>query len=172
MTRYQSRRELLRGIGLAGAVSIGLPVAGCSAPSDGGDGGDGGGATPTATSSPTPSSDGDGEEWVQTSTVAMTDELTFEPARIQVSSGTTVTWENVGTIGHTVTAYEEEIPSGATFFASGGFDSEQAARDGYPEKGNIAEGETYEYTFETAGQYKYFCIPHELNGMIGYVKVV
>lgn len=172
MTHNQSRRELLRGIGLAGAVSIGLPIAGCSAPSDDGDGGDAGGSTPTATASPTPSGDGNGGEWEQTSTVDMTDELTFEPARIQVSSGTTVTWENVGSIGHTVTAYQEEIPSGAAYFASGGFDSEQAARDGYPGSGNIPEGETYEFTFETTGQYRYFCIPHELNGMVGDIRVV
>lgn len=175
MTRNQTRRELLRGIGLAGVVSVGLPLTGCSAPSDGGNGGDGGDSTPTAPqNTPTrePTAAGNGGDYVETSTVEMTDELTFEPARIQVSSGTTVTWENVGTIGHTVTAYEDEIPSGATFFASGGFDSEQAARDGYPQEGNIPEGETYEHTFETTGEFQYFCIPHELNGMVGYVKVV
>ena len=168
MTRNQSRRTLLRGIGIAGAVTVGLPLAGCSAPSPDDDGGE---PTPTATPSPT-TSGGGGGEWVQTDTVDMTDELTFEPMRIQVSSGTTVTWENVGTIGHTVTAYDDGLPSGATYFASGGFDSEQAARDGYPEQGNIPEAETYEHTFETTGQYHYFCIPHELNGMVGYVKVI
>ncbi|MDY7083266.1 MAG: plastocyanin/azurin family copper-binding protein, partial [Halobacteria archaeon] len=110
-------------------------------------------------------------QWTETSTVEMTDKLTFEPKRIKVSPGTTVTWKNVGTIGHTVTAYEDKIPDGATYFASGGFNSEQAARDGYPDKGNIPKGETYEHTFETKGEYKYFCIPHELNGMVGYVKV-
>lgn len=170
MKQQTSRRKLLRGIGLVGAVSAGLPIAGCSAPSDGG--GDGDEATPTPTPTEPSSNGDDGGEWVKTSTVGMTDELTFAPERIEVSAGTKVTWETVGTVGHTVTAYEAEIPSEATYFASGGFDSEQAARDGYPDAGNVPEGEVYEYTFETAGQYQYFCIPHELNGMIGYVKVV
>lgn len=104
-------------------------------------------------------------------TVDMTDDLVFEPATVTVAPGTTVVWENVGTIGHTVTAYEDEIPDEATYFASGGFDSEQAARSGYPEQGEIAGGESYEHTFETEGSFGYFCIPHESVGMVGTVEV-
>ncbi|MEA5385751.1 plastocyanin/azurin family copper-binding protein [Haloarculaceae archaeon H-GB2-1] len=104
----------------------------------------------------------------------MTDQLTFAPKKIQVSAGSTVTWKNTGSIGHTVTAYEDEIPDGAAYFASGGFDGEQAAKDGYGDGqgGNVPAGESYEHTFETKGTYKYYCIPHEMNGMVGYVKVV
>lgn len=165
MTPDTTRRKYLRTLGAVGLAGSSLAVAGCSAPSDGGD-------TPTATAEPTEPSDGNGDDgFVQTDTVDMTDELTFEPQRIEVSAGTTVTWVNVGTIGHTVTAYEDEIPEDATYFASGGYESEQAARDGYPGEGNLAEGESYEHTFETPGDYEYLCVPHELNGMVGTVRV-
>ena len=107
----------------------------------------------------------------ESTTVDMTDNLVFDPEEIQISPGTTVTWENVGSIGHSVTAYEDEIPDEAEYFASGGFDSESAARNAYPDEGNIPGGETYEYTFETEGEYGYFCIPHEQAGMVGTVIV-
>lgn len=61
-----------------------------------------------------------------------------------------------GGIGHSVTAYGDEIPDDAAYFASGGFDSEDAARDAYPDEGNIPGGESYSHTFETAGTYEYF----------------
>jgi plastocyanin len=165
MTQDTTRRRYL--VALA-STGIGLGLAGCSS----------GGATtdsPTETASPTEESSSDGgsgESWEQTNTVDMNDELAFAPKRIEVEAGTTVTWKNVGSIGHSATAYEDEIPDGAEYFASGGFDSQQAAIDAYPDEGNVTEGGTYEHTFETTGEYKYYCIPHEMNGMVGYVKVV
>lgn len=147
MTRHTpTRRDVLDRLGTAGAVGIGVAIAGCS-----GDGGGGGG-------------DDD--------TIDMTDDLAFEPSSLTVSAGTTVTWDNVGSIGHSVTAYADGVPSDATYFASGGFDSESAARDGYADgEGVIEGGETYEHTFETAGSYEYFCIPHEQSGMTGTITV-
>jgi plastocyanin len=100
----------------------------------------------------------------------MTDDLLFVPETLTVSVGDTVTWENVGSIGHSVTAYGGEIPADAAYFASGGFESEDAARSAYPE-GDIPGGETYEHTFEVAGTYGYFCIPHEMSGMKGTIVV-
>lgn len=169
-----SRRQWLKVVGVTGISAASVPLAGCSAPSDGGaDGGSSPTSTPTeAAGGGGGNSGGNSGDFVETSTVDMTDELTFDPKQIQVSVGTTVTWENVGSIGHTITAYEDEIPDGAAYFASGGFDNEEAARDGYPQQGNVLGGESYEYTFETAGEYGYFCIPHELNGMVGTVKVI
>jgi len=102
--------------------------------------------------------------------VEMTDEFEFEPASITVGVDETVTWENAGSVGHTVTAYRDGIPEDAGYFASGGFDSEDAARDSLDD-GLIESGETYEYTFETAGEHEYFCIPHEGSGMTGIVRV-
>jgi len=102
--------------------------------------------------------------------VEMTDDLKFEPAELTVSVGDTVTWETTGSVPHSVTAYESDLPDGATYFASGGFDSEEAARDAYPNEGAVGDGETYEHTFETTGEYPYFCIPHE-SGMQGTIVV-
>ena len=178
MTSYDpSRRQVLR---LAGAAVAGGAIAGCSAApgassdSGGSSNGDGSGGEQT----PTPASDGgsesSGDEWTKTDTVEMTDELTYEPKQIEVEAGTTVTFENVGAVGHTVTAYEDEIPDDAEYFASGDFDSQQAAKDGYSsgQDGNVPGGESWEHTFETTGTYEYYCIPHEMNGMVGSVKVV
>lgn len=100
----------------------------------------------------------------------MTDDLTFEPETATIARGGTVTWENVGSIEHTVTAYEDKIPDGAAYFASGGFDSEGAARRKMS-AGLIAAGETFEWTFDVTGRYEYFCIPHERAGMTGTIEV-
>jgi plastocyanin len=149
MTRSYDRRTLLKRLGTAGGVAALGSLAGCSG-SD---------------------TSGDGESEDQSGNVVdMTDSLLFEPETVTVSVGDTVVWENVGTIGHSVTAYEEKIPDGAAYFASGGFESEEAARNSYPD-GDIPGGESYEHTFEEAGSYEYFCIPHEMSGMIGTVVV-
>ncbi|WP_135807280.1 plastocyanin/azurin family copper-binding protein [Halorussus marinus] len=97
----------------------------------------------------------------------------FRPAEITVEAGTTVVFQNTGNRRHTVTAYESGIPEDAEFFASGGFDTEQAAREGWMAgfEGRIESGEVYEHTFEVPGEYQYFCIPHEPSGMVGTVVV-
>jgi plastocyanin len=148
-----SRRGMLRrasGGLAAGAIASG--AAGSASAQE--DGGGGGGATHT---------------------VDMTDGLVFDPDSITIAPGDTVVWENVGGIGHSVTAYEDELPEGASYWASGGFDSEQAARDAYsagnPDSGDVPGGESWEHTFETTGEYGYFCIPHEAAGMVASVTV-
>ena len=108
-------------------------------------------------------------------TIDMTDDLVFDPDERTIPPGTTVIWENVGAIGHSVTAYEEEIPADAEYFASGGFDAEQPARQSYsagdPDSGDILEGGTFEHTFTVEGEYEYFCIPHEAVGMVASLTV-
>lgn len=137
----RTRRSVLR----TGSAALAVAVAGCLG------GGDGGGGT----------------------TVGMTDSMTFEPDALTVETGTTVTWNNDGSVPHTVTAYEESIPEDAAYFASGDFESEEAARDGFKsgDGGLLDGGESYEHTFETAGSYEYFCIPHEQSGMTGTITV-
>ena len=96
----------------------------------------------------------------------------FEPNRIEVAVDETVVWRNTNSRAHTVTAYEARLPEGADYFASGGFDSEQAARDGYLNwEGAIPSRGTYEHAFTVPGQYDYFCVPHERGGMVGTVVV-
>lgn len=103
-------------------------------------------------------------------TVELTDDLEFTPGALEIAVGDTVVWKTVGSVTHTVTAYEDQLPDGADYFASGGFESESAARDGFPD-GSFGEGESYTVTFETTGDYEYFCIPHEQIGMTGTVTV-
>ncbi|MXR22286.1 plastocyanin/azurin family copper-binding protein [Halobacterium bonnevillei] len=99
-----------------------------------------------------------------------TDVPTFEAA-----AGDTVVWANSGSRNHTVTGYDDGIPEGAEYFASGGFDNEQAARDAWANSidggGVVKPGETYEHTFEVPGDYYYVCIPHEDAGMLGKIVV-
>jgi plastocyanin len=144
-----TRRGFLTGAGAAVAASTGT-ASGQTADGNESDGADGGGTTHT---------------------VEMNDQLQFVPASITIAPGDTIVWENVGTIGHSTTAYEDEIPEEADFFASGGFDEEQRARNVYPE-GEVAGGETYSHTFPVEGSYGYFCIPHEGAGMIASLSVV
>jgi alcohol dehydrogenase (cytochrome c) len=61
----------------------------------------------------------------------------FDPMRIAVPVGTTVSWENQGSTIHTVTATD------------GTFDS-----------GDLAAGDTFSVTFDTPGTYVYSCTPH------------
>lgn len=44
-------------------------------------------------------------------TVETTDQLVFDPDSLTISPGDTVVRENVGAIGHSVTAHEEDIPA-------------------------------------------------------------
>jgi plastocyanin len=136
-----TRRALLRATAGAGAAGATAGITGTAAAQDG-----------------------------TTHTVEMTDGLVFDPDELPIEPGDTVVWETVGSVGHSVTAYEDGIPEEADYFASGGFDTEDAARDSYPE-GDVGSGESYEHTFEVEGTYDYFCIPHEGAGMLGTINV-
>ncbi|WP_136688562.1 DUF5059 domain-containing protein [Halorhabdus amylolytica] len=96
----------------------------------------------------------------------------FEPAELTVETGDTVAWEFVGGEPHTVTALDEGIPENAEYWASGAFENEAAAREGWENGvGAVQSGESYVHTFETTGEHEYVCIPHELVGMTGIVVV-
>jgi plastocyanin len=98
----------------------------------------------------------------------------YLPQRIDVAVGETITWVNNGSRGHSITAYEDSLPEGATYWASGGFDTEEAARTAFASAddwGNVPPGSSWSYTFETVGEHPYFCIPHERAGMVGTVVV-
>ena len=133
-------------------------------------------AATAAVTAAVPSSAGAASGDGTTHTVEMTNGLAFEPEAVTVAPGDTVVWENVGDLGHSVTAYDEDIPGDAEYWASGGFNSEQAARDGYSstgstsETGNVPPGESWSRTFETEGTHEYFCIPHE-SQMVGQIEV-
>ena len=95
--------------------------------------------------------------------VDMNDSLEFVPAEVTISVGDTIRWDNPSGVKHTVTADPSiamesdsvRLPDGAAPFDSG----------------PVATGESWSYTFTVPGRYVYFCIPHELQGMIGTVIV-
>ena len=70
--------------------------------------------------------------------------LKYDPSSLTVTTGTTVTWVNNGSMSITVTS-----PDGL-------FDSE-----------TIAAGGSFSYTFDTPGTYRYFCVPYpHMKGVI------
>lgn len=97
---------------------------------------------------------------VQTVSMGFTN---FSPATIRIRVGQTVQWRNTSPIGHTVTADPRlarnpanvELPEGAQPFHSG----------------NIPAGQVWQRTFTVPGTYRYVCLPHERQGMIGTVVV-
>jgi plastocyanin len=96
-------------------------------------------------------------------TVNMTDSFQFQPANITVPRGGTVTWTNTGQSPHTVT----DDPSKAASPA----DSVLPAGAEPWDSGMINAGGTFSHTFDTPGQYTYFCIPHESLGMVARITV-
>lgn len=87
-----------------------------------------------------------GEEEPTAGDVAIVD-FDFEPGSLQTSVGESVTWTNQDSATHTVTS------DGSGPMASG----------------DVAEGETYEVTFDAAGTYEYLCTIHPT--MRGTVEV-
>jgi plastocyanin len=99
--------------------------------------------------------------------------VAFDPPTVRTAPGEEVVWLNTSSRGHTVTAYDDRIPEAAAYFASGGYDSETAARDAWRADlgGLLAGGETYSHVFDVPGTYTYVCLPHEQAGMVGTVVV-
>jgi plastocyanin len=90
-------------------------------------------------------SDGDDEDSGAPGEVTIQD-FAFAPADLQVSVGDTITWTNLDTTSHTVTADD------------GAFDSGSISGDG-----------TFEFTSDEAGEFAYHCEFHP--GMTGTITV-
>jgi len=172
MTSDLDRRAFVRGTAMLTGVGL---LAGCSGGGDGGGGedGDGGEGGDGSGDAETTESSQDVSEFVGASsnydgrTVVMTgqDEVTvsvgadgnggafaFDPPAVKVSTGTTVVWEWTG---------------------DGGAHNVKSKGDGPLDSGSAVTGSgtTYEYTFEEAGTYLYYCVPHESLGMKAAVVV-
>jgi plastocyanin len=96
--------------------------------------------------------------------VKMTDKPPmFKPLKIAVKVGQTVEWVNNAETLHSVTTDADSaqkptdvsLPPGAKPFDSG----------------FMKPGATFDYTFTVPGTYKYLCLPHEKDGMVGVVVV-
>jgi quinohemoprotein ethanol dehydrogenase len=75
-----------------------------------------------------------------------TQDYQFNPVRIQIPVGTTLTWQNSGAVLHTATA-----------------------QDGSWNTGDIAAGQSASVTFDKAGTWLYNCTPHPW--MLGEITV-
>jgi plastocyanin len=100
----------------------------------------------------------------KTVTVTMTDKPPeYVPQKLTIPVGTTVEWDNNAKTLHDVTTDADSVqkpsdvslPTGAQSFDSG----------------FMQPGTTWSYTFTVPGHYKYTCIPHEKDGMVGEIDV-
>jgi plastocyanin len=78
----------------------------------------------------------------------------FEPKKLTIKSGDTVTWVNMQDDTHNVMA--ESVPKTSEAFSSPDLK---------------AKGDKWSYTFKTSGTYRYHCHPHEQMGMAGTIIV-
>lgn len=77
--------------------------------------------------------------------------LAFGPAGVWVDTDTTVLFEWTGEGGnHNVVGDDNDLDSGTAVGEA---------------------GVNYEYTFEESGIYKYYCVPHQGQGMLGAIAV-
>jgi plastocyanin len=136
---------------LLACMALGLVVAGCGDDDDDGGGGDAANTEQPAEQGSAgggggPDEEGGGGGGGGGTEVSM-EGIAFEPAEATVSAGDTVTWVNNDSVGHDVTADS---------FSSG-------------DPGGMANGDTFEHTFEEAGTFDYVCTVHP--GMEGSVVV-
>jgi plastocyanin len=92
------------------------------------------------------------------------DNLTFDPPVVTIRRGQTVEWQNLsrGMI-HTVTADPKQAQNKANVSLPPGakpFDS-----------GYMKPGDSFRHTFTVRGTYRYVCITHEVQHMVGQVIV-
>ncbi len=118
--------------------------------------------TTTTTTTPAPAagpSGGGGGNTVEVSiTSGSTSKTTdaFDPNPVEISVGDTVKWTNHDTTPHTVTSGTNAQPDGK-------FDSSPNLNP------LLAPQQTFEHTFEEAGEYPYYCAVHP--NMVGTVNV-
>jgi plastocyanin len=109
--------------------------------------------SPTPTPGPTP----------QTHNVSMNDQLQFVPQVVTINVGDTVKWTNTGEVNlailHTSTSGDGGPGSGAIW------DSDNQFPDG------MAPGDMFQFTFNQAGSFPYFCRIHGAVVMSGTVNV-
>ncbi|ACV10757.1 halocyanin domain protein [Halorhabdus utahensis DSM 12940] len=148
-----SRRALLRASGAAAGGTAAIGGVGSAAAQEGGSGqiDYSGWFSGVSNFSSTVDRRGEDEVTVEVGVEANQGYFGFGPAAVWVDPDTTVTWEWTGRgNAHNVVAEDDSFTSGSA----------------------VAEaGTTYERTFSEARIHKYYCEPHELNGMKGAIVV-
>jgi len=110
--------------------------------------------TPTPTASPTPTATP--RQAAQVVDVA-DGALAFAPDSFEVSTGDTVVWVWHSS-GHNVVP--DSTPSDSDFSGTAGGEGDL-----------YDEGHEFSHTFEVAGEYEYYCSPHQSAGMVGSFTV-
>jgi len=99
-----------------------------------------------------------------TKIIKMSDDMPmYQPDSIIIRAGETVEWVNDGAVSHSVVddpakankPDDVALPTGVPTFTSG----------------SVMPGGKWHYTFLTPGTYRYFCMSHEMDSMIGEVIV-
>lgn len=183
------RRQYLERIGAASSLGI-VALAGCGAPGDGAAGtpdatetttatetaaGTGTGPpteTPTEERTGSPANGTTDRGQTETSTGGPPNEIAmltegsnylFDPVGLSVEPGETITWVNESD-AHSTTAYTQDNPQSNVNRVpddAEGWDS-----------GILSEsGAEFTHTFDVAGTYDYYCIPHKTLGMVGRLVV-
>ncbi|MEK6976734.1 MAG: plastocyanin/azurin family copper-binding protein [Candidatus Thermoplasmatota archaeon] len=98
--------------------------------------------------------------------IAMTSQLTFDPAEVRVPVGATVVWHNNATMVHDVAGYRgDPIKDDRTAFSS--------SREPPEGLGQLMQpGEEFAYTFAEKGAWTIWCHTHHEEAMKGVVHVV
>ena len=102
-----------------------------------------------------------------TFTVLMTTRLRFDPDRVTIGAGETITWLNDSILPHTATGDPAQNPVAASH-------PEYVQLPGAAEPWGSAllqPGQSYTHRFVTPGEYRYVCVPHILSGMRGTILV-
>jgi len=96
-------------------------------------------------------------------TVEATTDLVFDPAELTIKVGDTVTWVVAGSFPHTSTCDPAKASNPANAVLPEGAEPWDS--------GILQDGQEFSHTFDVAGEYMYFCKPHEAMGMLGKLTV-
>ncbi len=150
-----SRRRVIVGIAVAtaGTALVACASNGAAAPS-----------TPqTSSQTSNNSTTGSDTSGGASVVVTMNDQYRYVPDTITIAKGTTVEWKNTSASPHTVTDDPSKAQNSADAVLPAGAEPWDS--------GLIDPGKSFKRTFTVAGDYTYFCIPHESMGMVGKIKV-
>ena len=87
----------------------------------------------------------------------------YSPSVMYVNVGDTITWTNDDQEGHTVTSGESSGRFGWMSQKEGGF----GKPDGIFDSGRFMPNESWSYTFDDAGTFRYYCVIHPwMEGVI------
>lgn len=96
--------------------------------------------------------------------IEMVWQTTYRPSSLALPAGGTIVWHNTDTVVHSVVAADSvssatggpaSVPAGAAPFDSG----------------DLAPGDTWAYTFTTAGEYVFLCRYHVDEQMLGVITI-